>query len=381
MIDAQTIDRILGFEAGGLPVVSLYAVVPADPGERGALRNRVHGLLHEVRRAADETPDHDARLSLRGDLERIEEAAAGTRWKPPAVAVFSCSGRGFYEEVPLPRRVRERAVLDTGPWVRPMLALLDELHRTCVAVLDAAEARIWELYQGELVAARRFRDPHLRKPDFAGWHGLEERRVRNRADELERAHFRRLAAELDALFRRDRYDLLVLGGHEEEVERFLGFLPRALAERLAGTFALDPRTATLEEVRRRADEIVERYQREEERRLVQEALEAAAAGGRAVLGLERCLEAGSLAAVRLLLVHDEAAAPGAVCDACRWLAAREGPCPLCGEPMRPTADVVEELIETVIDEGGAVEHVHAETELAGHLLAAALRFPLPPASG
>jgi hypothetical protein len=36
-----------------------------------------------------------------------------------------------------------------------------------------------------------------------------------------------------------------------------------------------------------------------------------------------------------------------------------------------------ELVEAVIDEGGAVEHVQAETELAEHLVAALLRFPLP----
>ena len=51
-----------------------------------------------------------------------------------SVALFSCSGRGFFEEVPLTRAVRERVLVDETAWVRPMLAVLDEYHRCCVIV-------------------------------------------------------------------------------------------------------------------------------------------------------------------------------------------------------------------------------------------------------
>lgn len=379
MLTAETIDHIVRFQGDDVPVVSLYLEVPVDPGERGALRSRLNSLLQDVRRAAEDGGlDRPARQSLRRDAERIEEAAARELWRPPALAVFSCSGRCFFEEVPLPRRLRDRVVIDATPWVRPMLALLEELRRYCVAVLDASQAQIWELYQGELVAARRVRRPRLRDRNYGGWYGLEEHRVRNRADELARAHYRSLAAELEALFARDRFDLLMLGGHHEELEHFMGFLPRALAERLAGTFAVDPRTVTQDEVRRRADELAEAYEREEERKLVAEVLAAAQGGGRATAGLEPCLWAGTVAAVRLLLVHEGASVPGAVCDHCRLLAVDAGPCALCGRETRAAPDVIDELVESVIDDGGAIEHVRAETPLADLLVAASLRFPLPP---
>jgi peptide chain release factor subunit 1 len=378
MITAQAVDRILCFDGDGLPVVSLYVEIPPDPGERAAVRSRLHSLVHEVRQAAEqETLDRESRLSLRRDAERIEEAAAHEVWKPPARAIFSCSRRDFFEQVPLPRRLRDRVMVDATPWVRPMVALVGELRRYCVVVLDSSEAQVWELYQEELVAARRLRDRRVRNRGYAGWHGLEEYRVRNRADELARVHYRRLAAELDALFLRDRFDLLVLGGHHEELERFRGFLSGELARRVAGTFAIDPHTATPDQVRRHADEIADRYERDEERRLVREALDTAAAGGRAAVGLEPCLFAGSLAAVRLLLVHEGASVPGAVCDRCGLLSAGSSSCALCGHQMRATPDVIDDLVETVIDEGGAIEHVHGETELAEKLVAALLRFPLP----
>jgi peptide chain release factor subunit 1 len=39
--------------------------------------------------------------------------------------------------------------------------------------------------------------------------------------------------------------------------------------------------------------------------------------------------------------------------------------------------VIDELTEAVIDEGGSIHHVRAETELAEELVACALRFELP----
>jgi hypothetical protein len=53
-------------------------------------------------------------------------------------------------------------------------------------------------------------------------------------------------------------------------------------------------------------------------------------------------------------------------------------CPLCGRPVRRAADIVDELVQVVIDEGGSIEHVRADTALKEYLVAASLRFALPP---
>jgi peptide chain release factor subunit 1 len=51
---------------------------------------------------------------------------------------------------------------------------------------------------------------------------------------------------------------------------------------------------------------------------------------------------------------------------------------VCGARTREAPDVIDDLVEAVIDAGGAIEHVEAETALREHTIAAALRFPLPP---
>ncbi|MGH3663640.1 MAG: hypothetical protein ACRDTQ_17520, partial [Micromonosporaceae bacterium] len=127
MITTETIDRVTGFDGGRLPVVSVYLGLDTDPRDRKALPTRVSSLLHEIRpMTKDHSLDREVRLSVRGDLERIENGLTEDRLKPGAVAIFSCSGKSFYEEVELPRRVRDRIAVDATPWVRPMLGVLDE---------------------------------------------------------------------------------------------------------------------------------------------------------------------------------------------------------------------------------------------------------------
>lgn len=379
VLRAETIERIARFDGGELPVLSLYATVDPGPESRKELRTRVDSLLHEVRPlAADRSLPHDARISLRQDIERSEAAVRTELLSPGTVAIFSCSAAGLFELVSLPRSVHDRIVLDTTPWVRPLLAVLDGHQRTLVAVVNRGCARLSELYVGRMRDAGRLDAEKLRKPAYGGWHGLDEHRVRNKADELSKRHFRTLASALDQRFRAGRYDLLVLGGHRHELPELIALLPRALRSAVAGTFTVDPDTATRGDLHQHAEEVLDRFQLEQQRREVEEMFATAAAGGLAAVGLEPCLWAGSLAAIDTLRVEEGAVSPGVVCDESGWFATTGARCPLCGGELRSTPDVIDELIEAVIDDGGSSHQIRAGTELRERVAAAALRFALPP---
>jgi peptide chain release factor subunit 1 len=369
----ETIARILRFDRDGLPVVSLYVTVDPD----GSVRTRVNSLLDQIRPLAKDQNnalEHDARLSIRADLERIIEASTEERWKQGMTAVFCCSGRDFFEMVSLPRTLRDRVIVDTTPWVHPMLAILGEYYRMCVVVVDEASAQVWKLYVDEIQQVRRLRDPALRKPNFA--YGKQEHKVHRKAEELAKRHYQRVVTMLGDLYRSEGFDLLVVGGHPYEVGAFTEVLPRPLQERLAGTFSIDARTATPADVRRETESIMDHYKRDAERRLVAEIVEAMAERHRGALGLDDCLWAGTLAAIDRLAVQEGASVSGVVCDRSGWLALSGDTCPLCGEPTRPTGDVIDDLVEAVIDDGGSVEHVAGDTDLRTHVAGALLRFPL-----
>jgi peptide chain release factor subunit 1 len=376
VLQVETVDRIRRLRGGGLPVLSLYARF--DPDDRRAFASRVGEQLHEVRLLTGESGlDREARLSLRGDVARIEEAVARERLGPQAVAFFSCSGRGLFEEVELPRPVRDRNVIDETAWVRPLVAVLDEYHRCRVVVVDRGRARFFDLYQDEMVeCGAPLGGRTLRKPDYAA--GMREYTTRNKAEELAKGHYRAVAERLEEEVRGHRFDIVAVGGHGHEVPEFLAHLPRSVCERVAGTFAVHPREDDLGTIRGRAEAVVQCYEWAQEQRLVAEALERAAAGGLAVTGLRDCLWGASVAAVGQLLVQDGVEQAGAVCDADGYLTLEGERCPICGRALRRTPDVLDELVQSVIDEGGGVEHVTADTALREHDTAATLRFPLPP---
>jgi peptide subunit release factor 1 (eRF1) len=375
MITAGRVNGIVRFRANGLPVVSVYCRV--DPGaSRREMCARVDSLLDQIRPLAkDRDLDHRYRLSVRTDIERINDALGSERWGPGTIAIFSCSDRDLYEEIPLPRRVREQVMVDATPLARPMLAVLGEYPRACVLVVNREEAPVWEMYQGEMREVETVTDP-LRKAGNSG--SRAEDRVQNRVDEQAKRHLRRAASLIGRLLRSDGYDILVVVGHDYELGEFFRLLPHELRGRVAGTFSADPVATPVAEVRRSAEGVVRHYQREQDRRLVAHVLELTAAGGLAALGPENCLWAGSVSAIGTLLVRDGATLPGVVCDESRWLAASGDICPVCGKPTRYAPDVLDELAAAVIETGGSVRQIAADLTPEEYPTAAQLRFPPPP---
>jgi peptide chain release factor subunit 1 len=381
-VAAATVQRLAEFDAGGLQVVSVYARVEVDPGDR-ALATHADSLLHDVRRQVarrDGRLSHAARASLKDDEERIRDALTQQPWPAGTAAVVACSGAGLYEEVALSRTIRDRAVVDETPWIRPMIAVLDEEHSACVVIVDRGSARVWTLVDGELRWSGGQRDETPRKPDYGGWAGLDEYRVQRHTTELARRHYKRVARHVGIVCLANGCELLILGGHRQELPGFVEALPNDLKGRVAGTVTIDAGTSTTEDVRRAAEEVVERHEREQERRSVQRAFEVHAAGGPAAVGLEECLWAGTVRAVGVLMLHQNLEVPGVVCDrGDGWMALVGETCPLCGNPTRLVPDVVDDLVEAVVEEGGAIDHVVQEdTPLRRHRAAAALRFALPP---
>jgi hypothetical protein len=372
---AETIERIEHLQGDGLLIVSAYLAVHPGPEGRKMLRSETDSLLHQVRPLAnDHKLEHATRLSLRKDIEHIAELVEDRSFKAGTLAIFSCSGAGVFEVIGLPRAVRERITVDEIAATRPLLAVLDEYHRCCAVVVDRETAHAWELYLGEVLDTGALPGGGQRGTG----HAVNERRNEHKAEELEKRHFRKVAGGLEDLFRRRAYDVLVTGGHEDELPRFLQFLSRPMRDLVVGTFTVDHHSANPAAAPEQAEAILARYELDEHRRMVAEVLETAAAGGPAAVGLESCLWAASVRAVQALFTEENASSPGVVCDESRWLGLSGDKCPVCGRPTRHAPDVIEELVEAVIDEGGSIHHVPADTGLGERQVAASLRFQLPP---
>jgi peptide subunit release factor 1 (eRF1) len=384
VIDPGVVDRLLHFRSSDAPVLSVYLGIPPDPDEVRGVESHLHSLLKPARELADSDAfSHYGRESLRHDIDRVLDLKNRAReLQGRGFGVFACEQEGLYEEIALPRRVRDRVEIDETAYVRPLLAVLDESHRYCVAVVDREKAWLYEFYMGELEDATEVRGRALRKSDYAGgWQGYKEHTVQDKAKLLARRHYREAADRVDELMGRTGAELLILGGHQETVAEFTPFLPHHLQPRVAGTFVVDPHTMSPGQVRERANGVLDAFERDEERRLVEEAIERVAAGGLGATGLQWCLTAANEHAIQLLLVQDDQEAAGRMCDTCGWLGLEGEECPVDAQRTRKVPDVIDEMAALVIDTSGRVEHVYVDSPLAQHTVAAFLRFPVADPAG
>jgi peptide chain release factor subunit 1 len=401
MTATQTLNDLINIHADARPIVSLYAVVPVDPNDHQGMRSRVNSLLDQLDpMTEDESLDRDARLSIREDVARLREAVLVEHWKPHGIGLFASSARNLFEEVELPGEPRDRVLVDASPWVRPIAAVLDKAHRACVVTLDRGHAVFWEYQDEELRKVDEIKDRVLRDDDYTGgrWGGREWA-THYTAGQLATQHFRTVADRLEQQFFPEQdhevqyetvvegkpapaghNDVLVVGGHDDQVKAFVSELSDRLRQKLAGTFT-DPSVDDRGALKSRADEVLDRWEKDQERQLVEHILEIEPIGGWGVTGLHKSLWAASSKGIETLLLRETDEAPGVVCDVCGWLGESGDTCPISGDQLRHAPDVVDQLVQSVLRNGGEVHTLEEGIAPDARTPAAHLRFPLPPEPG
>ena len=381
MLEQATVDRLRGLDGQGLPVLSVYLSLEPGPGTLRSIPTRLKDMLSEIKEDADELA-RDQRMSLRSDIEALSKSSTSFASDlGRGVAIFKSSGAGIDEHIGLPGPVRDRAVVDVYPYLRPLEAMLDHYRRFCVAVVDARFASIFRFRMDRLESWEEMRssaigEEDFRKANYGGFSGYDERRVRAHADELLVRHYREIATRLDDLFdEKPGYDLLIVGGPEVHAAGVVDALPPPLTKCLAGTFVIDPHTMTAATVLEHSKRVAESYETDEQERLLTRLIDAAASRGAAVIGLDRSTEATNARAVETLVVQADRTTPGSVCDTCGWIAGpKEVTCAACGAEVAWVPDIIDALGESVRTNGGRIQHVVVDSKLAEEEVGAFLRY-------
>jgi len=156
---------------------------------------------------------------------------------------------------------------------------------------------------------------------------------------------------------------LVLGGSESNVSQFLDVLPKALKERVVGSFTIDP-GAPVAEVQAGSMELIENLALERETELVDELIAGWKRDSGAAVGLSDTLAALQEHRAGILLVAAGYAASGYRCQQCRYLMlAERDECPLCGGGIAVVEDMVETLTHRALEQGVEVEIVRGNQQL------------------
>ena len=342
-ISREELRNIAGEHDEG-PVITLYLKLS---GER-LVRDRPvfltvfdslrHGEL-EARKPYIESLPHAQRLRVPGDLADVRAFLEGFEPEGARSIVIFKQGARLNRVMPLPVRVADSLTIDVDPYIEPLEAILEEQRRVLVVDLSREKTAVslYELGFEEPVQAITSVVPR------------DEVEV-SRRDEVQRHrlthlqwHLKASAQLADRTFREKGTDLIALIGEEGLVKEFEDYLPKALRERILGTFLLSPEDGPNQRRAKLEGLLAEQRKKEEEATL--DELGFFKGHGRLAAGLELVIDAANLFLMRQLFLDDRLAKAGYVCRSHHFLSLTAGACPFDDQPLLPAENVIDELIE------------------------------------
>ncbi len=361
-VDRALLRRLAEWDPAGFPVTSVYLSVD---GRRFPRRSDYEVRLDELLRrgrSQTESMGKEAARSVEADLSAVSSFVRD-RFERSAVrgiAVFSATAAGLWEEVLLPRPVRDRAVVGAQPDLLPLHALLETYESMCTALVDYEKARVFVAELGRIEEESDVWDEVPGRHEQGGW---AQMRFQRHVDDHRQKHLKHVANVLFKLLKRRPFDHLVLAGSDEAVADLERELHDYLRQRVRARLHL-PIVTSAEEVLARSLALEEELERDRERAKIERLAQAAAMGGRGVAGLPGTLGALSESRLGELVVGIDLVAPGVTCPACDRLGAEGEVCPACGSALRPVPDVVEAAVAQAFRQGCTVETVTEDGALA-----------------
>lgn len=361
-LDQTLVRRLAEWSPGDVPVTSLYLSVD---GRRLPRKVDYELRLDEALRRARELGanlDKRASASVAGDCaaiisfvhERFERGS--TR----GLALFASSSNGLWEDVEIPRPVRNQ--VDVGPSanVLQLEAVLETYPTTCTTLVDHQHARLFLAHIGRIEEISEVSDDVPNRHDQGG---LAQMRLQRHVDDHRQKHLKHVAEELFRLQERRHFDHLVLAGATDVVAELERELHDYVGKRVRARIVL-PMTASAQEVLDRSLVLDEELEAHREREEAERLLEAVAARRGAVGGLDGVLDAVWEARAGELLVDHELRHSGSICGTCGRLASTNGACSACRGRTEAVPDVVETGVAVALRQGCRIETITQDGLLA-----------------
>jgi peptide subunit release factor 1 (eRF1) len=361
----EQIRLLAGFKSESLSTMSFYLDTDKSRQTKKEIAVSFKNLLSEGRTRLESLDLSRVRKeSLLQDLDKI--GRFGTQslpaWNAAGLAVFSCTGAKFWEELALPRAPRNHFIFDRSLYVRPLTAMLDEYRRICALLLTRQEARWYKVFTGEISLLDGLKSDVPSRVREGGWQGYESKRIERHIDAHLHDHFKKASLKTFDLFKKNQFDWLFLGCKEEYRSDFEPLLHPYLKERLKGWLKTDSNN-TEDKILKQALEMERKLKVEEEAALAQTLVSELEKGGRAVSGMKEVLRKLNTWEVQSLVLSRNFAAEGTACPKCHFLYVDEVRCPVCQVKTEKVQDIVHESVHSALEKKVQVRYVTPPSKL------------------
>lgn len=360
MANDKTLDTLVNFDGAG-KVLSVYLDTELGGKSKETVKLRFRDSVRDLQDAA--APE----------IEAVQEYLDFEfDWETKGLGLW-VSGDDLWEMVTFPTPVKDRAVYTTDPYIRVLVEVLDRFAPYGVALVDNEKVRLFSVAWGRIQAESEAFGQGVKRHKQGGWAAA---RYQRHEDHLALRNLKNAIEIMEAFCQDGGYRRFVLGGTSGVLARVKELLPQQLREWVVGDFVIDIQ-ASPEEVLERSFETVRQADLVEKERMVSEAFTAASKGGPGVTGLHDTVYALHQGEVLALLVDEEYAPSGYVCEQCGFVSESMLPaCPFCDhDEMLEVPDIVDLAIHKAIETDARVNVVRDNEQLheAGGI-AALLRY-------
>ncbi len=368
MVTYGQIQELVNFKSEDVPVVSVYLNTDLRQLTPDEIRLHLKDMIQERKKEVlNQQLTHQQEESLKQDFNKlltfIEEEKIPEKTR--GMVIFSCSAKNFWQVYRLPQRVKDALIVDPDAYVRPLMAILNQYHRLAFVLVDRRRAQVFELYMGEILdRSDQLSDDVPGKVRFAGWYGLEEKRVMRHIEDHIHRHYKRVADFIWTLYNQQHIDYFILGGHPHELPDFEHHLHRYIYDRIIERVDTAPFAWDVNKIKQTALEIEQKFMFERLSKMIDVLITDAQKGEKAVLGLDAVLNAANMGNIRLLMIEEDRVLPGYECFNCGYLSRTETTCPVCGTPMEKMDDLYDEIVENTVNFNGDYYQVPKGISLA-----------------
>ncbi|MFW6159952.1 MAG: hypothetical protein ACOC57_02280 [Acidobacteriota bacterium] len=360
------IKELSKFKSKKFFTTSFYFDTDKSNQQKKEIQLRLKNLINKSKKQIEQlTLAKEKKESLQNDLGKIKRYFRRNldSLNCHGIALFSCSGENYWQELELPDPPRSRVVFDRNPYVRPLSAILDEHKRICALILDRKEAKIYSIFMNDISLLAQLTGNVPAKVREGGWEGYESKRIERHIETHLHDYFKACAQKTFDLFKENHFAWFFLGCKEEYLQDFVGHLHPYLKEKHKGNLKISPGDPP-EKVIKESFKLEKELREQEEKELVECLVSELKKGGRAISGLRDTLQSLNLGEVHTLLITRHFSSEGRKCLQCGFLYVDEEICPGCRVKTQPLLDVVDEVVETAMDKSCQVKHINPPTLLS-----------------
>lgn len=373
MLNREELKEIAKMQGDETYFVSLYLNVSPITNTKGdyiihfknMLKNTIEGI------------DRAVFKKVKDDFEKIDAYVLGNKREfKKGLAILSSSENSFWKEYHFAVPVKNELIVDKTPYTKPLLDILDNYQRYAILLVDKESARIFTIHLGGIVEYGEVHTPDIPgKHKKGGWFALSQNHYERHIGYHVGVHLKDVVKKFEGFLSGEYIGRLLVGGSDEAVSMVKGLLPHTLTDRIIGTFHAEMFLKS-DEVLKRAEPILQAYEKKKEDATVEEILARAMKRENAVIGLEDVLNALQEGRVMKLVFIKDFKDSGYACKNCRYLTKQKvSHCPYCGGEMEEVSYLVDLAAQRAVEQGALIEVISDNKKLSdAGSIGAFLRF-------